>query len=59
MGGGYGDRIRESGDGDRIPSRCRYVPITESPNSDQYRRAEYLKAWWGVMNWDKALADFN
>jgi hypothetical protein len=28
------------------------------PNSDQYRRAEYLKAWWGVMNWDKALADF-
>jgi superoxide dismutase len=34
------------------------VPITESPNSDQYRRAEYLKAWWGVMNWDKALADF-
>jgi hypothetical protein len=28
-----------------------------SPNSDQW--AEYLKAWWGVMNWDKALADFN
>jgi superoxide dismutase, Fe-Mn family len=24
----------------------------------QYRRAEYLKAWWNTVNWDKAAAKF-
>src|SRR4030088_429207 len=31
VGGDYGDRIRESGDG--IPSRCQYVPITRIPRT--------------------------
>lgn len=24
----------------------------------QYKRAEYLKTWWNVVNWDKAAANF-
>ena len=40
----------------RVANTCTDHP--NPPNSDQYRRAEYLKAWWGVMNRDKALADF-
>ena len=24
----------------------------------QYRRAEYVKAWWNIVNWDKAAANF-
>jgi superoxide dismutase, Fe-Mn family len=24
----------------------------------QYKRAEYVKAWWNVVNWDKAAANF-
>jgi hypothetical protein len=43
----------------RVANTCR------SPESPEQRpippgriSAEYLKAWWGGMNWDKALADF-
>ena len=24
----------------------------------QYRRADYVKAWWSTVNWDKAMASF-
>jgi Respiratory-chain NADH dehydrogenase, 49 Kd subunit len=45
VGGRYGDCNRKSDAGCGTPSRCRYMPVTRIPaNSDQNRRAEYLKA---------------
>jgi Fe-Mn family superoxide dismutase len=40
---------------------ARILPETPEPPcylKHQNRRAEYLKNWWNVVNWDKALANF-
>jgi hypothetical protein len=36
----------------RVAGTCR------SPESPEQRPVPPGKAWWGVMKWDKALADF-